>query len=171
MTDPSDTVTRPPQERITPIRLRHLFSVNCYLVSTAEGHVLIDTGFALRREDLKAWLRRADCEPGSLRLILLTHGHIDHAGSCAYLRKACDAPIAMHAGDLEKTESGDMFWGSGGSRVATAVARITLSAAGIGSFERFERTCCSATGKTSATADWTPPCSACRDTRRGRSAS
>jgi glyoxylase-like metal-dependent hydrolase (beta-lactamase superfamily II) len=44
----------------------------------------------------------------------------------------------MHAGDLEKAERGDMFWGSGGSRVATAVARTMLFAAGVGSFEGFE---------------------------------
>ncbi len=33
--------------RIAPIRLRYLFSVNCYLVSAGDGHVLIDSGMVL----------------------------------------------------------------------------------------------------------------------------
>ena len=42
--------------------------------------------------------------------IVLSHGHFDHTGSCAYLREKYGAEIAMHQGDLEMVEGGDMFF-------------------------------------------------------------
>jgi glyoxylase-like metal-dependent hydrolase (beta-lactamase superfamily II) len=36
---------------------------------------------------------------GDLRLIYITHAHIDHYGSAASLRKATKAPIAIHSAD------------------------------------------------------------------------
>jgi len=124
---------------ITPITLSYLFDVNCYLVATGGSHMLIDTGLSPRRQTLDAELRKAGCEPGSLRLIVLTHAHADHAGNCAYLREKYRAPIAMHAGDVGKVERGDMFWRSdGGHAAVSAIARTMLFLVGLGRFDRFE---------------------------------
>jgi hydroxyacylglutathione hydrolase len=124
---------------VTPITLHYLFDVNCYLVATSGGYVLVDTGTAPRREKLDRQLSSAGCEPGSLRLIVLTHAHTDHAGNCAYLRKTYGAPIAMHAGDVGKVERGDMFWRADGSgAVAATIAKTMLFLVGLGRFDCFE---------------------------------
>jgi len=123
----------------TPITLHYLFDVNCYLVATGGGHVLIDTGLSPRRQALDAELRKAGCEPGSLRLIILSHAHADHAGNSAYLREKYRAPIAMHVGDVGKVERGDMFWRpDGGHAAVSAIARTMLFLVGLGRFDRFE---------------------------------
>jgi hydroxyacylglutathione hydrolase len=83
--------------------------MNCYLVSVQEDFVLVDTGISFARRSIENEIRSAGCRPGNLRLILLTHGDVDHVGNAAYLRKKYAAKIAMHAGDLEMVESGDMF--------------------------------------------------------------
>ncbi len=44
-------------------------------------------------------VRRLGYDPRDLRLIFLTHVHIDHAGSAAELRRRTGAPIAAHRGD------------------------------------------------------------------------
>jgi hydroxyacylglutathione hydrolase len=87
-----------------------LGSVNCYLVETGTGCVLIDTGSSNARADLEKALESAGCEPGRLRLIVLTHGDFDHIGNAAYLREHFGARIAMHADDSGMAERGDMFW-------------------------------------------------------------
>jgi hydroxyacylglutathione hydrolase len=83
--------------------------VNCYLIQTAAGHILIDTGGSNARKELRRELKRAGCMPGSLSLVLLTHGDFDHTGNAAYLRTAFQTQIAMHHDDAGMGELGDMF--------------------------------------------------------------
>jgi hydroxyacylglutathione hydrolase len=88
-----------------------LSGVNCYLLTAGDGFVLIDTGLAGKRAKLKAELARAGCTFGKLKLIILTHGDVDHAGNAAYLRETYGAKIAMHAADVGMVEKGDMSCG------------------------------------------------------------
>ncbi len=60
-----------------------LGSVNCYLVTTDDGYILIDTGGSNNRADLEKALFSAGCEPGHLTLIIITHGDFDHIGNAA----------------------------------------------------------------------------------------
>jgi hydroxyacylglutathione hydrolase len=90
---------------ITPINLG---GVNCYLLRGEEGFVLIDTGFSNKRAILDKKLNEAGVLPGSIKLILITHGDTDHTGNAAYLRAKYGAKIAMHADDAGMAEQGDM---------------------------------------------------------------
>jgi glyoxylase-like metal-dependent hydrolase (beta-lactamase superfamily II) len=84
-------------------------AVNCFLAKTNAGNfILMDTGFASKRAGLEVELRSAGCEPGHLKLIVLTHGDADHAGNAAYLRERFGSKIAMHPGDSGMVERGDM---------------------------------------------------------------
>lgn len=93
-----------------PMPLR-LGPVNCYLLRAGAGYVLIDTGAANAREILRGELDRLGCRPGTLALILLTHGDFDHIGNAAYLRGVFGSRIAMHADEARAAEVGDMFAG------------------------------------------------------------
>jgi len=86
-----------------------LGDVNCYLIQTGDGFVLIDTGPSQKRAELDAALASAGCTPGALSLIVLTHGDFDHTGNAAYLREKYGAPLAMHPGDLDMLARGNMF--------------------------------------------------------------
>ena len=110
-------------------------SVNCYLIQTATGFVLIDTGALQRRTQLQDELQSAGCKPGDLDLIVLTHGDFDHTGNCTYLRAEFGAKIAMHRDDVGMAEHGDMFWNrQKGNRLMKMVAPIFF---GFGKSERF----------------------------------
>ena len=87
-----------------------LGTVNCYLVKTVGGFVLIDTGSSNRRSELESELASAGCKSGDLKLIVLTHGDFDHTGNAVYFRAKFGAKIAMHQDDLGMAEHGDMFW-------------------------------------------------------------
>ncbi len=100
-------------QAIKTIRLSlpyHLGSVNCYLIETGTSSILIDTGGSNKRATLEKELERASCKPGSLKLIVLTHGDFDHTGNATYLREKYGTKIAMHSGDAGMLERGDMFW-------------------------------------------------------------
>ena len=50
--------------------------VNCYLVKTGTGYILIDTGFSSGRASLENELVKAGCQPGNLKLTVVTPGFI-----------------------------------------------------------------------------------------------
>ena len=102
-----------------------LGSVNCYLVETGTGYILIDTGGSNKRSELERELARAGNKPGNLKLIVLTHGDFDHTGNAAYLRVKFGTKIAMHKDDSGMAERGDMFWNrKSGSRIIRMMAPI-----------------------------------------------
>jgi len=111
-------------------------SVNCYLAKTKTGYILIDTGNSNKRNDLEKELESADCKPGNLKLIVLTHGDFDHTGNAAYLRKKFGAKIAMHHDDSGMVERGNMFWNrKKGNILIRMIAPLLF---GFGKSERFK---------------------------------
>lgn len=82
--------------------------VNCYLIQTGKGYVLIDTGIHSKRSGFIQELERAGCRPGEINLVILTHGDGDHAGNCAYLQKKYGVKIALHRGESEAVEKMNM---------------------------------------------------------------
>ena len=100
--------------------------VNCYLLTAETGFVLIDTGFSKNRVDVARELESAGCTPGTLKLVLLTHGDFDHSGNAAYLREKYGAKIAMHVNDKGMVEKGDLFYNRNAIFLMRLVGRIML---------------------------------------------
>lgn len=81
-----------------------------YLIESREGLVLVDAG--LRGEAGKILKRMQTLGRDDLRLIFITHAHIDHYGSAAELRRITGAPIAIHHADARAMEAGETRLGS-----------------------------------------------------------
>jgi len=88
------------------IRVINLDFVNAYLIGIPEGYILIDSGLAFQWEKLEGELASAGCVPGNLKLVIITHGDMDHIGNCAKLREKYHAQIAMHQADSFMAETG-----------------------------------------------------------------
>lgn len=71
---------------------------NCYLLAGSRP-VLVDAGAPGDLARILAALRTQRIEPKQLALILLTHGHSDHAGCAAELRRRTGALLALHHAD------------------------------------------------------------------------
>ena len=98
------------QSRILSLTLPfRMGKVNCYLIETSKGYILIDTGGSNNRKELVRELDNAGCKPGLLKLIVLTHGDFDHSGNAAFLHTAFGGKIAMHPDDSGIVSHGDMF--------------------------------------------------------------
>jgi hydroxyacylglutathione hydrolase len=63
--------------------------------------VLVDTGYIGSAPAIMDKLHENGIDPGWLSLILITHGHADHFGSAAEMKKQTGAPIAVHKLDAE----------------------------------------------------------------------
>jgi glyoxylase-like metal-dependent hydrolase (beta-lactamase superfamily II) len=72
---------------------------NCYLVPGADGLYLVDAGMPSNALRVLRYLTSLHKAAKDLRMILLTHSDIDHAGSAAELRRKTGAKIAIHEAD------------------------------------------------------------------------
>ena len=65
-----------------------IFETNCYLFKAPEGWILFDAP-----EGTCEWLRSLEVD---LKLLLLTHGHIDHVQDVAKIKRRFGCPIGCH---------------------------------------------------------------------------
>ena len=65
-----------------------VFETNCYLVSAPEGRILFDAP-----QGACDWLEQHDVD---LKLLLLTHGHIDHVQDVAKIQRRFNCQIGCH---------------------------------------------------------------------------
>lgn len=72
---------------------------NTHIVEDTKGVVVIDAGMPHQARRIVNQVRALGHSPQDIRVILLTHGHIDHAGSAVALRRLTGAPIALHRAD------------------------------------------------------------------------
>jgi glyoxylase-like metal-dependent hydrolase (beta-lactamase superfamily II) len=80
--------------------------VNVFLVRGADGAVLVDTGSPNSERRILKRMADLGVEPADVRLILVSHGHIDHFGSLAAMKEATGAPVAVHALDADAVRQG-----------------------------------------------------------------
>lgn len=72
---------------------------NCFVISDGDNAILADTCHTKYREKILN-----ACKGRNIRLIVLTHGHIDHIQNAAFLSGELNAPIAMNAEDIPLIE-------------------------------------------------------------------
>ena len=82
----------------------------CYLVEGPDGAVLVDAGAPGKEELILRHLRALGRD--DLRLIYITHAHLDHYGSAAGVRRLTGAPIAVHEDDVDAMARGETHLGS-----------------------------------------------------------
>ncbi len=80
--------------------------INVHLLRGADGLVLVDTGPPGEAENITRQMLALGFEPRDLRLILITHGHVDHFGSAAALREQFNVPVAVHQADAPALRQG-----------------------------------------------------------------
>ncbi len=81
-----------------------------YLVESDAGLILVDAG--LPRYERRVLRRMQSLGRDDLRLIFITHAHLDHYGSAVELRRLTGAPIAVHRADGDAMARGETLVGS-----------------------------------------------------------
>ena len=86
--------------RIVRVPILPFGMVNCHLILGPHGCIVVDTGLPGSAAKIGRALRRHGRSYADIKLIVITHAHVDHAGSAASLRALTGAPIVAHQGDL-----------------------------------------------------------------------
>ena len=88
------------EHQIENIYIKRFFYFNLYVIKGKNGDILIDTGFMGMKKQLKRWL-----DQFNIKLVILTHAHIDHTWNAAYIQKLYNCKIAMSKNDIENIDN------------------------------------------------------------------
>jgi glyoxylase-like metal-dependent hydrolase (beta-lactamase superfamily II) len=80
-------------DRVLPVNLGHY---NIYFVRTEDGYILVDTGMAVTRKALDKAFAQVGIDPQEVKLIVVTHAHLDHVGAIAYAQQRTRARVLCH---------------------------------------------------------------------------
>jgi len=95
-----------------------------YLIEGQAGLVLVDAGSPRREQSVLRQMQALGRD--DLRLIYVTHAHLDHYGSAAALRRLTGAPIAVHRADSDAMARGETSLGSVRGRGRWVQALLSL---------------------------------------------
>ena len=95
-----------PLKIVGPIYFVGTRGLGAYLITTPAGHILLDGGMPSSAKDLEASIRKLGFKPEDIRILLITHAHVDHAGTTAYFKRLSDAQVTVMARDVDNLKSG-----------------------------------------------------------------
>ena len=79
--------------------------VSCWLFTSEVGHVLVDTGFPGDGPYIVKHIEQLGFSAENVKYILVTHPHVDHVGSLAYLKERTGAIVYAGEGDVFSIEN------------------------------------------------------------------
>ncbi len=80
-------------EGVYRVPARH---ANTYLVKAEDGLVLVDTGMPGSEKKILSAIASLGMKPTDVKLVLLTHRHLDHIGSAAAVKKETSGVLVSH---------------------------------------------------------------------------
>jgi metallo-beta-lactamase class B len=69
-----------------------------YLITSPQGHILIDTGLPDATPQIKSSIAKLGFNVADIKYLLNTHAHFDHTGGFAELKKETGAHVARQSG-------------------------------------------------------------------------
>lgn len=96
----------PPRHLVGNIYYVGAMGVSSFLITTPEGHVLLDTGLPATAPQIERGVVELGFKLADIKLILSSHAHFDHTGSHATLQRLTGAKIVASAEDARVLESG-----------------------------------------------------------------
>jgi len=82
------------------------YDLSSYLITTDQGHMLINTGVGSSVPMIRANIESLGFRFDDIELLLATHGHWDHVGGMAAIKRLTGARMLMHEADVPVLEDG-----------------------------------------------------------------
>ena len=108
----ADPTSRAQNQPIPPFRiLGNLYyigasEVTSFLITTPEGHFIIDGGFAETAPQIERNIAQLGFQLRDVKLLLNSHAHFDHAGGLAELKKWTNAAVVAMQPDVQLLQRG-----------------------------------------------------------------
>jgi metallo-beta-lactamase class B len=82
------------------------YDLACYLVTTKQGNILINTGLAASDTQIKKNIETLGFKFSNIKILLTTQAHYDHMGAMAAIKKATGAQLMVDEKDAEVLTTG-----------------------------------------------------------------
>lgn len=92
--------------------------LSTYLITTPQGHILINTGFPSTLPLIREGVEKLGFQMKDVKILTATHAHGDHVAAMAGLKRMTGAKMMLMEGDVAVLESGgkaDFRWGDDAS--------------------------------------------------------
>ncbi len=82
------------------------YDLSTYLITTPQGHILINTGVEGSANEVERSMTRLGFKIRDVKILTVTHGHIDHAAALAELKRMTGARLVVSEPEKPLLESG-----------------------------------------------------------------
>lgn len=109
--------------------------ITSFLITTPDGHFLLDGGFAETAPQIKENITRLGFKLEDVKFLLNSQSHYDHAGGFAELKRLTNAKMIASEGDkpgIENGGKGDPQWGDQFGYTPVKVDRVVKDGEQIG---------------------------------------
>jgi metallo-beta-lactamase class B len=96
----------PPLRIVGNVYFVGTYDLGVYLITTKEGNVLVNTGVNDSAPMIRANIEKLGFKFQDIKLLLATHGHWDHVGAMAEIKRETGAKMMMQEDDAGMLESG-----------------------------------------------------------------
>ena len=101
------------------------FSV--WAITTSQGIILLDAIFDYSVEDeVVGGLKTLGLDPAQIKYVMVSHGHLDHAGGAKFLQEKFGARLLMSAADYDLLDRDNPSWKPKRDMVVTDGQQLTL---------------------------------------------
>jgi metallo-beta-lactamase class B len=100
---------------------------SAWAVTTSQGIILIDAIYDYSIEDeVDGGLKKLGLSPADIKYVIVSHGHLDHAGGAKHLQEKYGAKLIMSAADYDLLDQQNPSWKPKRDMVATDGMTLTL---------------------------------------------
>ena len=82
------------------------YDLACYLITTPQGHILINTGLAASKMQIKKNIETLGFQFADIKILLNTQAHYDHLGAMAAIKKMTGAKLLLNEKDAAVAKDG-----------------------------------------------------------------
>ena len=100
---------------------------SAWAITTSQGIILLDAIFDYSVEaEVDEGLRTLGLNPADIKYVIISHGHLDHAGGAKFVQEKYGARLIMSAADYDLLDQQNPSWKPKRDMVATDGMRLTL---------------------------------------------
>jgi len=100
---------------------------SAWAIATSQGIILLDAIFDYSIQDeVDEGLKKVGLNPADIKYVIVSHGHLDHAGGAKYLQDKYNARLIMSAADYDQLDRDNPRWKPKRDMVATDGMKLTL---------------------------------------------
>jgi metallo-beta-lactamase class B len=122
-----DTWHAEPQKVFDNLYYLGMTEYSVWAITTSKGIILLDAIYDYSIQDeVEDGMKKVGLNPADIKYVIVSHGHLDHAGGAKYLQDKYGAHLVMSAADYDLLDQQNPSWKPKRDMVATDGMTLTL---------------------------------------------